>query len=209
MIRLFLITLLLLIGLKSTAFAQSQLQKGVDEIRFNVFLDNKPVGTHVFNLEPQGNKVLVKSNMQLEGKFWGLLPFKYTHQSQEQWQDGCLVSLQSQTLKRGKTINVSASSDASGLSIDSNDKTEVVSGCVKSFAYWDYSKLVGNQLLNTENGVLVNVEIKQMNNQSDKHKSLLIQSSEADINLEYSANGEWLSLKSKLEVGGLLHYIRQ
>lgn len=209
MIRLFLITLLLLVGLKSTAFAQSELEEGVVEILFKVFLDNKLVGTHIFNLEYQGKQVLVKSDMQLEGKFWGLLPFKYTHQSQEQWQDGCLVSLQSQTLKRGKTINVSASSDASGLSIDSNDKTEVVSGCVKSFAYWDYSKLVGNQLLNTENGELVNVEIKQANNQNDKYKSLLIQSSEADINLEYSPSGEWLSLKSKLEVGGLLHYIRQ
>ena len=209
MIRLFLITLLLFVGLKSTAFAQSELDEGVDEILFKVFLDNKPVGTHIFNLERQGKQLLVKSNMQLEGKFWGLLPFKYTHQSQEQWQDGCLVSLQSQTLRRGKTIKIIASSDASGLSIDSNDKTEVVSGCVKSFAYWDYSKLVGNQLLNTENGELVNVEIKQAINQSDKHRSLLIQSSEADINLEYSASGEWLSLKSKLEVGGLLHYIRQ
>ena len=209
MIRLFLITLLLLVGLKSTAFAQPEIETGIEEISFNVLLDKKPVGTHIFNLKRQGKEVLVKSDMQLEGKFWGLLPFKYTHESQEQWQDGCLVSLQSQTLKRGKTIKIIASSDASGLSIDSNDKTEVVSGCVKSFAYWDHSKLVGNQLLNTENGELVNVEIKQTNNQSDKHKSLLIQSSEADINLEYSANGEWLSLKSKLEVGGLLHYIRQ
>ena len=205
MIRLFLITLLLLVGLKSTAFAQPEIEAGIEEISFNVLLDKKPVGTHIFNLKRQGKEVLVKSDMQLEGKFWGLLPFKYTHESQEQWQDGCLVSLQSQTLKRGKTIKIIASSDASGLSIDSNDKTEVVSGCVKSFAYWDHSKLVGNQLLNTENGKLVNVNIKRTNN----HRSMLIHSSDADISLEYAANGEWLSLKSKLEVGGLLHYIRQ
>lgn len=209
MIRLFLIVLLLLVGLKSTAFAQPQVEAGFKEISFNVFLDKNPVGTHSFFVKRHAENITVDSDMQLEGKFWGLLPFKYTHQSKETWQDGCLVGLQSQTLKRGKTIKIIASSDKSGLFIVSDDQTQIVKGCVKSFAYWDYSKLVGNQLLNTENGELVTVEIKQTNNQSDEHKSLLIQSSEADITLEYTANGEWLSLKSKLEVGGLLHYIRQ
>ena len=209
MIRFFPITLLLLVGLKSTAFAQPGVDAGIKEIWFNVFLDKNPVGTHSFFVKRHGENIIVDSNMQLEGKFWGLLPFKYTHQSKETWQDGCLVGLQSMTLKRGKTIQIIASSDKSGLSIISDDQTQVVKGCVKSFAYWDYSKLVGNQLLNTEKGELVTVEIKQTNNQSDKHKSLVIQSSEVDIKLEYAANGEWLSLKSKLEVGGLLHYIRQ
>ena len=209
MIRLFLITLLLLVGLKSTAFAQPEVETGIKEISFNVFLDKNPVGTHSFFVKRHDKNITVDSNMQLEGRFWGLLPFKYTHQSKETWQDGCLVGLQSQTLKRGKTIKIIASSDKSGLSIISDDQTQIVKGCVKSFAYWDYSKLVGNQLLNTENGELVTVEIKKTNTQSDEHKSLLIQSSEADITLEYTANGEWLSLKSKLEVGGLLHYIRQ
>ena len=106
-------------------------------------------------------------------------------------------------------INVLAHSDEAGLSIVRDDKAEVVAGCVKSFAYWDNTKLRGDQLLNTENGVLVKVEIAQTYQQKDGRTSLLIQSPEANINLEYSASGEWLSLKSKLEVGGLLHYIRQ
>jgi hypothetical protein len=167
------------------------------------------VGTHIFDIQRKDVNILVKSNMQLKGKFWGLVPFKYTHQSTETWKDGCLVGLESQTLKRGKTINISASSGQSGLTIVNADKTEVIKGCTKSFAYWDYSKLEGNQLLNTENGQLVDVQIKSSNNQSDAGKSVVIQSSEADIKLGYSADGNWLWLKSQLEVGGLLHYIRQ
>jgi hypothetical protein len=203
------LVVLLLSCLHMPVSAQQQVETGNKRISFNVFLDKKPVGTHVFVIDRKDENIWVESNMQLKGKFWGLVPFKYTHQSTEQWKDGCLISLQSQTLKRGKTINISASSGQSGLTIVNVDKTDVIKECTKSFAYWDYSKLEGNQLLNTENGQLVDVQIKSFKNQSDAGQSVVIQSSEADINLGYSADGNWLWLKSQLEVGGLLHYIRQ
>ena len=206
--RLFLVAVVLMLSLQSPVFAQQD-SNTFEKISFNVFLDKKQVGTHIFDIQRKDVNIFVKSNMQLKGKFWGLVPFKYTHQSTETWKDGCLVGLESQTLKRGKTINISASSGQSGLTIVNADKTDVIKGCTKSFAYWDYSKLEGNQLLNTENGQLVDVQIKSSKNQSDAGQSVVIQSSEADINLGYSADGNWLWLKSQLEVGGLLHYIRQ
>jgi hypothetical protein len=206
--RLFLVAVVLMLSLQSPVFAQQD-SNTFEKISFNVFLDKKQVGTHIFDIQRKDVNIFVKSNMQLKGKFWGLVPFKYTHQSTETWKDGCLFGLESQTLKRGKTINISASSGQSGLTIVNADKTEVIKGCTKSFAYWDYSKLEGNQLLNTENGQLVDVQIKSSKNQSDAGKSVVIQSSEADIKLGYSADGNWLWLKSQLEVGGLLHYIRQ
>lgn len=206
--RLFLVAVVLMLSLQSPVFAQQD-SNTFEKISFNVFLDKKQVGTHIFDIQRKDVNIFVKSNMQLKGKFWGLVPFKYTHQSTETWKDGCLVGLESQTLKRGKTINISASSGQSGLTIVNADKTEVIKGCTKSFAYWDYSKLEGNQLLNTENGQLVDVQIKSSKNQSDAGKSVVIQSSEADIKLGYSTDGNWLWLKSQLEVGGLLHYIRQ
>jgi hypothetical protein len=206
--RLFLVAVVLMLSLQSPVFAQQD-SNTFEKISFNVFLDKKQVGTHIFDIQRKDVNIFVKSNMQLKGKFWGLVPFKYTHQSTETWKDGCLVGLESQTLKRGKTINISAGSGQSGLTIVNADKTEVIKGCTKSFAYWDYSKLEGNQLLNTENGQLVDVQIKSSKNQSDAGKSVVIQSSEADIKLGYSADGNWLWLKSQLEVGGLLHYIRQ
>ncbi|MFL2530438.1 MAG: DUF6134 family protein [Porticoccaceae bacterium] len=206
--RLFLVAVLLLLSLQSPVFAQQD-SNTFEKISFNVFLDKKQVGTHIFDIQRKDVNILVKSNMQLRGKFWGLVPFKYTHQSTEQWKNGCLVSLESQTLKRGKTINISASSGQSGLTVINADKIEVIKGCIKSFAYWDPSKLEGHQLLNTENAQLVDVQIERSKNQNDASQSIIIQSSEADIKLQYSADGDWLWLKSKLEVGGLLHYIRQ
>lgn len=206
--RLLFVLIFLLINLQSLVFAEKKSNPS-EKISFNVFLDKKQVGTHSFVIERKNQHIWVESNMQLEGKFWGLVPFRYTHQSTEQWKNGCLINLESQTLKRGKTIIISAKYDQSGLTITNADKAQFVEGCIKSFAYWNSSALEGNQLLNTEDGKLVDVKIETTQTQSVLGKSVVIRSSEADINLQYGADGKWLSLKSNLDVGGLLHYIRQ
>ena len=206
--RLLFVLIFLLINLQSLVFAEKKSNPS-EKISFNVFLDKKQVGTHSFVIERKNQHIWVESNMQLEGKFWGLVPFRYTHQSTEQWKNGCLINLESQTLKRGNTIIISAKYDQSGLTITNADKAQFVEGCIKSFAYWNSSALEGNQLLNTEDGKLVDVKIETTQTQSALGKSVVIRSSEADINLQYGADGKWLSLKSNLDVGGLLHYIRQ
>ena len=206
--RLLFVLIFLLINLQSLVFAEKKSNPS-EKISFNVFLDKKQVGTHSFVIERKNQHIWVESNMQLEGKFWGLVPFRYTHQSTEQWKNGCLINLESQTLKRGKTIIISAKYDQSGLTITNADKAQFVEGCIKSFAYWNSSALEGNQLLNTEDGKLVDVKIETTQTQGVLGKSVVIRSSEADINLQYGADGKWLSLKSNLDVGGLLHYIRQ
>ena len=206
--RLLFVLIFLLINLQSLVFAEKKSNPS-EKISFNVFLDKKQVGTHSFVIERKNQHIWVESNMQLEGKFWGLVPFRYTHQSTEQWKNGCLINLESQTLKRGKTIIISAKYDQSGLTITNADKAQFVEGCIKSFAYWNSSALEGNQLLDTEDGKLVDVKIETTQTQSVLGKSVVIRSSEADINLQYGADGKWLSLKSNLDVGGLLHYIRQ
>ena len=206
--RLSFVLVFLLINQPSLVLAEKD-PRSIEKILFNVFLDKKQVGTHSFVIEQKNQHIWVESNMQLEGKFWGLVPFKYTHQSTEHWKNGCLINLQSQTLKRGKTVSVSARYNEAGLTITNANKAELIEGCIKSFAYWNSSALKGNQLLNTEDGKLVDVEIEIIHTQGVLGKSVVIRSSEADINLQYGADGKRLSLKSYLEVGGLLHYIRQ
>ena len=206
--RVLLALIFILFDIQEPVFAQ-QKPNAVENILFDVFLDKKKVGTHDFVVEYIDKEIWIESNMQLKGKFWGLVPFKYSHQSSEHWVNGCLVNLKSQTLKRGKSINIKAISGPSGLNIVGPSKSQVVKGCVKSFAYWDGSLLKCDKLLNTEDGELVNVEIQKIQAQGVEGESVVIRSSEVDINLYYDADGKWLSLKSNLDVGGLLHYIRQ
>lgn len=194
-------------GIGSSVFAQAKLLND-KTISFDVFLDTKPVGTHIFTFAQTKNTLKVNSKMQLRAKFWGLFPVNYNHESTEYWRDDCLTGLDSVTKERGKIIRVSAQSKDKGLEIVSADSTDILQGCIKSFAYWNPSLLSGKRLLNTENGELVSVKIRTTKSPNGS-QSVLIENPEADISLDYSSTNQWLSLKSQLKVGGELHYIRQ
>lgn len=179
------------------------------KLLFNVLLDKKPVGTHSFEIKRSDGTIVVNSKLTLKAKFLGLFPVNYNHESTEYWKGSCIVAVNAKTTKRGKTIIVKAKSKSQDLEVESNNRVEVLKGCIKSFAYWDPLLLEDSQLLNTENGDLVSVQVKTMASETDTSKTILISSSEANILLGYDDYGQWLSLRSKLKIGGELHYIRQ
>ena len=205
--RYFFVVIIAFLGIGSSVFAQAKLLND-KMISFDVFLDAKPVGTHVFTFAQTKNTLKVNSKMQIRAKLWGLFTVNYNHESTEYWRNGCLTGLDAVTKERGKTIRVSAQLKDKGLEIVSADGIDILQGCIKSFAYWNPSLLSGERLLNTENGELVSVKITTTNSPNGS-KSVLIDNPVADISLDYSSTNQWLSLKSQLKVGGELHYIRQ
>ena len=202
----------LLFGHCSSAFEtinSDTINSDTKKLLFNVLLDKKPVGTHSFEITRGDCTIVVNSKLQLKAKFLGLFPVNYNHESTEYWKNGCIVAVNAKTTKRGKTIIVKAKSKPQGLEVLSNNRVEVLKGCIKSFAYWDPLLLKDSQLLNTENGDLVSVQVETTANETDTSKTILISSSEANILLGYDDHDQWLSLRSKLNIGGELHYIRR
>jgi hypothetical protein len=202
----------LLFGHCSSAFEPinaDTITSDTKKLLFNVLLDKKPVGTHGFEITRGDGTIVVNSKLQLKAKFLGLFPVNYNHESTEYWKNGCIVAVNAKTTKRGKTITVKAKSKPQGLEVLSNNRVEVLKGCIKSFAYWDPLLLKDSQLLNTENGDLVSVQVETTASETDTSKTILISSSEANILLGYDVYGQWLSLRSKLNIGGELHYIRR
>lgn len=178
------------------------------EIRFKIFLNDREVGSHRFTLKYQGEKLLVSSTMSLDFTLFMVKKIKYRHQANEVWQAGCLVSLNSQTQKQGKNIRVNAITDASGLVVEHSEGSEIISGCARGFAYWDPTLLDADYLLNAESGEYHPVEISSRVSAESGNRDMLISGPKADIRLQYDAAGNWLTLESKLQIGGLLRYRR-
>lgn len=205
--RYFLVAFVALLASVSAFSEQTRLHND-KKISFNVFLDAKHIGTHIYTFERTKNLLKVNSKLQLSTKIWGMLPVQYNHESTEQWQDDCLIGLDAKTEERGNTTRVNAQLTEKGLVIINAERTSILKGCIKSFAYWNPRLLTGDNLLNSENGESIPVKIIA-NAEQDGSKSLLIESSKANIYLDYSSTNQWISLKSQLKVGGKLHYIRK
>jgi len=175
---------------------------------FDVFLNDREVGKHRFELLEQGESVAVSSTMSLDFKLFKIKRVTYRHQANEIWQSGCLVGLQSETEKQGKTVAVEAVSDQSGLVIQRPKGLETITGCVRGFSYWNPQWLEGENLLNAETGINNPVEISSEVSKQDNITHIKIALPKVDIDLQYSAAGEWLSLQTELLIGGTLRYKR-
>jgi hypothetical protein len=207
MIRL-LTGVLLLLVVEICSASQSPVTGSDSDLYFKVFLNDREVGSHSFQLQMQDNSLLVSSTLSLDFTVLLVKKIKYRHQANEVWQNGCLVSLSSKTLKQGKNISVNAVSDASGLVVEHAEGSQTIKGCAKGFAYWDPTLLDADFLLNAESGQYLPVEISSNFSVEDNITHMLIAGSKADVRLQYDAAGNWLSLESKLQIGGLLRYQR-
>ena len=175
---------------------------------FDVFLNDREVGQHQFELLQRGESTEVSSTMALDFKVFKIKRVKYLHQANEIWQSGCLVSLQSETEKQGNAFAIEASTDQTGLVVQRPDETETLTGCVRGFAYWNPQWLQGDNLLNAETGINVPVVISSQISEKDSITHIKIASAKFDIDLQYDAAGEWLSLETELLIGGILRYQR-
>lgn len=204
MIRsLFIVLLTLTVG--QVVAVESETTRQLD---FEVFLNDREVGRHQFELLEQGDSIQVSSTMTLDFKVLRIKRIQYSHQANELWHSSCLVALQSETEKQGKTFAVEAKTDQEGLLVEGPKGTQTLAGCVRGFSYWNPQWLEGDNLLNAQSGVYVPVDISSQISEQDNITHIKIVLPKADIDLQYDAAGEWLSLETELLIGGTLRYQR-
>lgn len=181
--------------------------------RFQVYVDDKPVGVHEYRLQQQGEHQVISSIADFEYKLMFVTLYNYEHRNQEVWQDGCLTSIDSSTDANGKDYAVTGKTSDLGFMLQGNKGEAVLPGCVMSFAYWNPQFLQASQLLNTQNGDYLEVAVSEpaMEKFLVQGQELLAQryqltAKKLELDLWYSEKGAWLGLESVYEGGRTLRY---
>ncbi len=186
---------------------------------FEVFLDAKRIGSHLFEVTTLGTEQWhVKSEARFDVRFLGVTAFRYQHQANEQWQNGCLDSIQTQTNENGKLSAVSGKS-LRGARESASFKLEVPpilleQDCVVTYAYWDPDRLLKQQaLLNPQSGKLDAVRFETMGQETLQVGGKTVAAThyrlrgpELVIDLWYSPSGQWLQLESSTTSKRRLRY---
>lgn len=130
---------------------------------FEVSYDERPIGTHLFEVERDGPIKRVRSVADFHVRMLFVSLYRYRHEAQEEWREGCLQRLQSRTDDNGRRFEVSAATDATALRISRTEPDAGVdvipADCAGSFAYWDLEQLQRTALLNSQTGVLTPVAL--------------------------------------------------
>ena len=189
-------------------FVDASVTSPVQDFNFKIFINDKEAGSHSFRLQQQGENLLVSSRMNLEFKVFRVRQVKYSHSADEVWQGGCLISLKSETRKQGVPAYVNASIDSGSLVVVNGKGSETITGCARSFAYWNPALLKAESLLNSESGQYLPVEISSNVVEPENITHMTISGPKADIRLQYDSAGNWLSLESDLQFGNVIRYQR-
>jgi hypothetical protein len=181
--------------------------------RFQVYVNDKPVGLHEFRLQQRGGQQWLNSSAEFEYTLLSVPLYRYQHQNQEIWQDGCLARIESSTDANGKDYAVYGEAGSAGFKLDSSKGEAVLPGCVQTFAYWNPDFLQASQLLNTQNGEYLDVAISdpvketiEVLGQSVMAQRYQLTAKKLKLDLWYSDAGEWLALQSVYDNGRTLRY---
>lgn len=186
-----------------------------NEWRFEVFLDDDPIGFHHFELSTSGDTRELRGEARFIVKLLGFTVYDYSHQNLERWQDDCLQYIEASTDDNGEDLFVRGSRNGEGLRLHSSNGSRDMRGCVMSFAYWNPAILEQQQLLNAQTGEYLDVEVQPLGEKTlqlqDRAVPALhyrLSTDENDIELWYSSDRDWLALSTTTIGGRQLQYRR-
>jgi hypothetical protein len=183
--------------------------------RFEVLLDDKPIGEHRFDIDIAGEQKRVSSEAAFQVDFLIFTAYRYKHQSNEVFRDGCLQRLSSTTDDNGTRYEIDGSMLGDRFRVDRGEEVEQVEGCVKTFAYWDPSILEQPQLLNPQTGELEPVQVRRTGTEQVEAQGGQVSATryelvtdELSIDLWYNDALGWVRLASDTGKGATLIYRR-
>jgi hypothetical protein len=180
---------------------------------FDVYLNDKKVGKHLFEVTDAGAVRLVQSEASFKYKILFIPAYRYEHSAAERWSDNCLVEFDARTNANGKRIEVSGEHTGEAFRVESGDRPVELPECVMTFAYWNPEFLLQPRLLNPQTGEYVDVQVEELGNeileirgQSVTATRFKLTAYEVDLTLWYSTDDQWLALESIAKGGHVIRY---
>lgn len=203
----------LLIAILTYAFSSQAWANEMTRYDFDVYVNDKKVGSHVFQiLENDGvHQVLSEANFIYKILF--IPAYRYEHRNAERWSDNCLIEFEARTNANGERIEVSGEKTSAGFRVEKQGSLVELPDCVMTFAYWNPDFLDQPRLLNPQTGEYVNVTVENIGKETleVRGKPVLatrfkLTAQNLDLNLWYSPESEWLALESVAKGGNIIRY---
>ena len=210
-----LIATLITLFVTELSLATTMAQNGQQQTwNFRVMLDDQPIGSHKVRVDSSDGNIAVHTIANFDVRILFIPVYSYEHEAKENWNDGCIVAINTTTDDNGEKYYISSKKDTQSLSLNTHDGKSNLDGCVRTFAYWDVNLLKSDRLLNTQTGEYLPVSITDMGFRSldidgkeVRARSFRLVAEEMTIDLWYTKDMRWLALESITDTGSVLRYL--
>lgn len=139
--------------------ASASASTGESVWRFQVFLDDKPIGEHRFTLVDDGEVKRLTSKADFDVKVLMFTAYEYDHRAEEVWRDGCLAAIEANTTANDARYVVRGEKGEQGFTLTRPQPATELPACIMTFAYWNPAMLEEQRLLNAQTGEYLPIRV--------------------------------------------------
>lgn len=214
MTRLAAIALALIPALAAAAAYATAREDTADRWEFDVYVDDKRIGSHVFEIVENGSHQQSVNRAEFRYRLLLIPAWQYSHTNTERWNDdGCLESFEASTRVNGRQSDVSGARTDEGFLVDTGEETTELPRCIMSFAYWDPRFLKQTRLIDPQTGRYLPVSVERLPAEAVRirgaevpARAYRVRAERLDVTVFYSERNEWLALESVGKGGRVIRY---
>ncbi len=134
-----------------------------EDYAFKVFCNGNQVGYHEVHVRHEEDETDVDVDAHIDVTMAGIEVYRYRHRSHEVWRDGKLEALNSETDDDGEAKSVTVHPGDNGmLVVENNQGSHEVPSDLLTTDLWNPEVLGKRELLDTESGRTLKVQVAQL-----------------------------------------------
>ena len=154
------IILLIFVFFPLSINAHVQHYEDLKSIEFDIYRNNKHIGTHIFSFEKSENEIAVKSEIKFEIKKFGIVLYNYHAEGVEVYKDGKLVKFNSKTNQNGKNKYVNMILENNEYIIDGSSYKGRVPTDFLIGTWWNHDIVKAKAQISAVSGRIIKQKVK-------------------------------------------------
>jgi len=150
---------LLFITLPISSFSHVQHYENLNRIEFDIYRNNKHIGTHIFSFKKENDQLAVESEINFKIKKLGVVLYKYHVIGTEYYKDGELFKFNSKTNQNGKEKYVNIKLENDELVIDGSSFKGKVPTNYLLGTWWNHSIVEAEAQISAVSGRIIKQKV--------------------------------------------------
>jgi hypothetical protein len=231
MLRLLILTVALLLTVP-VAFAADAPYPS--RISYAIYRDGQPVGRHTVTFEHKGPLKIVTMACDIEVKALGVVAYRFSHRSREEWNGDELQSLHATTDDNGQKFTVAAVRHDGKLAVERtapaaaptaalsdqgyrgpDTSRQVLPGNLLPTSGWNFQQAQQTELLNTQTGKIAHIKVTEAGRETVQMPGGSVAATRyrytGDLTMDqwFDDKGRWIKGTFKAFDGSTIEYILQ
>ena len=155
--KIFILLIYVFFPLSTNAHVQHY--NDLKRIEFDIYRNNKHIGTHIFTFKKSGKELAVKSEIKFQIKKFGIILYKYYAEGVEVYKYGKLIKFNSNTNQNGKNKYVNMQLENNKYTIDgSSNKGEAPTEFLIG-TWWNHSIVNATAQISAVSGRIIKQKV--------------------------------------------------